>query len=120
MPTFIQKQFTNPDTYRRIRPDLLLAWLKRWEGYFARRGLVLPADVSGFERDGVNPGFDYEQLVRVFMEPTSDMPGELIEGLHLIYEVGTARHYDRMLAELDKNGLRSELGPSTTPLDAAL
>jgi hypothetical protein len=81
---------------------------------------VLPTDCSGFERSAFNRGFDYERLVRVFVEPTPDMPPELVEGLHMIHEMGTAKRYDKMLAELDKNGLRSEPGKRMTPLDAAL
>jgi hypothetical protein len=38
----------------------------------------------------------------------------------MIHEMGTAKRYHKMLAELDKNGLRSELGKRMTPLDAAL
>jgi hypothetical protein len=120
MPNFIQKRFTNPETFRKIRPDLLLAWLKRSEGYLARRGMILPADCGGFERNAFKPGFDYEKLVRVFMEPTPDMPADLVESLHMIHEMGTSRRYDKMVAELDKNGLRSELAKGATPLDVAL
>ena len=42
MPSFIQKRFTNPETFRKIRPDLLWAWLKQSESYFEKRGLLLP------------------------------------------------------------------------------
>ena len=42
MPSLIQKRFTNPETFRKIRPDLLWAWLKPYESYFKERGLVLP------------------------------------------------------------------------------
>lgn len=120
MPNFIQKRFTNPETFRRIRPDLLLAWLKQSESYFAKQGMVLPADCSGFERSAFRGGFDYERLVRVFMEPTADIPPSLVEGLHMIHEMGTPRRYSRLLAELDKNGLKSEIEKPMTPLDLAL
>src|SRR5262249_49672067 len=120
MPNFIQKRFTNPETFRRIRPDLLLAWLKRSESYLAKQGLILPADCSGFERNAFKPGFDFEKLVRVFMEPSPDMPAELVDSMHMIHEMGTTKRYDKMVAELDRNGLRSKLANGATPLDVAL
>jgi hypothetical protein len=120
MPNFIQKLFTNPETFRRIRPDLFWAWLKQSENYFTKRGVIIPADCSGFERDAFRGGFDYERLVRVFMEPTPDIPPALVEGLHMIHEMGTPKRYSKMLAELEKNGLRAELEKPMTPLDVAL
>jgi hypothetical protein len=43
MPSLIQKRFTNLETFRKIRPDLLWAWLKQSEDYFKKRGLVIPS-----------------------------------------------------------------------------
>jgi len=120
MPNFIQKLFTNPEMFRRIRPDLFLAWLKQSENYFTKHGVIIPADSSGFERSAFNPGFDYEWLVRVFMEPTADMPAGLIEGLHLVHEMGRPAHVESMFEEARKFGLDLGLGDDAPPEDVAL
>jgi hypothetical protein len=127
MPNFIQKQYTNPETFRRFRPDLLFALLKQSEGYFKKRGLLLPGTdeqlalpINPESRCDTSTGFDYDALVRVFMEPTPDMPSELVEGLHLIHEVGRPGSLDNMLDEARTNGLELGLGDNATPEDVAL
>ena len=65
-------------------------------------------------------GIDYEGLVRVFMEPTEDMPADLADGLHVVHEMGTPRRLDSMLREARENDLELGLPESATPLDVAL
>ena len=120
MPNFIQKRFSNPETFRKIRPDLLLAWLKQSEGYFTKCGLMVSADCNGFEWTAFSRGFDYDGLVRVFMEPTPDMPPELVEGLHLVHEMGRPSHVESMFEEARKYGLDLGLPEDATPEDVAL
>ena len=135
MPNFTQNKFTRPETFRRIRPDLLLAWLKQWESYFAKRGLILPgADTQlvlpmeasvgkpkfGAQWNPSAPQIDYDNLVRVFMEPTPDMPAELADSLHLVREMGTARGMDAMLEECRARGVDLGLGDDASPEDVAL
>jgi hypothetical protein len=120
MPNFIQKRFTNPETFRKIRPDLLLAWLKQSEGYFTQRGLVLPPTGVPFNVSAFSPRLDYDALVRVFMEPTPDIPAELVDGLHLVHEMGRPKYVEDMLLEAQKNGFGLDLGPDATPTDVAL
>src|SRR5262245_27964997 len=114
MPNFIQKRFTNPETFRKMRPDLLLAWLQGAGDHFRKRGLLIPADCGGFVRDAFNPGFDYDGLVRVFMEPTPEMPPELVEGLHLVHEMGKPAHVERMFEEAQRYGWDLGLGDDAT------
>ena len=120
MSNVIQRRFTNPETFRRIRPDLLWAWLKQSESYFNNRGLVLPASGENLGADAFSPRLDYDGLVRVFMEPTADMPAELVEGLHLVHEMGRPARVDSMLEEARKSGLDLELGEDATPEDVAV
>src|SRR5437764_1150044 len=108
MSNSIQKWFTSTEMFRKLRPDLFLAWLKQSEAYLTKHGLVTPADCSGLERSAFQPGFDYDGLVRMFMEPTADMPAELVEGLHMIHEMGTPGRYDKMRAEVERAGLQVE------------
>ncbi len=116
----IQKRFTNPETFRKIRPDLLWAWLKESESYFNKRGLVLPPSGESLGADAFSPRLDYDALVRVFMEPTADMPLELVEGLHLVHEMGRPHHLQRMLDEARKQGLNLVIEPNDTPADVAM
>src|SRR5580765_7894822 len=105
MSNSIQRWFSNPETFRGLRSDLFWAWLKQSEGYLVRRGLVLPGDHTKLARDAFNPGFDYDRLIQVFMEPTPDMPPELVEGLHLVHEMGRPSHVESMFEEARKYGL---------------
>ncbi len=120
MPSYFQRRFTNEETFRNLRPDLFLGLLKQSEDFFVRHGLVLPADIQGLEGDAFKPGFDFDGLVRIFMEPSVDMPDHLIEGLHMVHEVASPRRYARMLREVEKHGLLAQLGPVRTPLDVAV
>lgn len=110
----------NPETFRRIRPDLLWTWLKQSESYLNKRGLVLPASGEDLNVNAFSPRLDYDALVRVFMEPTPDMPPELVDGLHLVHEMGRPARVDRMFQEARKGGLNLGLGDDATPEDVAL
>lgn len=120
MPSLIQSRFTNPETFRKIRPDLLWALLKRSEGYLNKRGLMLPASGENLGADAFSPRLDYDALVRVFMEPTADIPVELVEGLHLVHEMGRPSRVEKMFQEACKSGLKLELGEDATPADVAV
>src|SRR5262249_37011384 len=110
MSNLIQRRFTNPETFRRIRPDLLWAWLKQSEGDFTKRGLVLPPTCEHLGVDALSPRLDYDGLVRVFMEPTADMPVELVDGLHLVHEMGRRARVESMFQEACRSGLDLGLG----------
>jgi hypothetical protein len=73
-----------------------------------------------FNDSAFGPRLDYDALARVFMEPTADMPAELVDGLHLVHEMGRARHVESMLEEARKNGLNLDLEPDATPEDVAV
>src|SRR5690242_19896212 len=120
MSNSIQRWFSNPETFRGLQSDLFWTWLKQSEGYLVRRGIVLPADHRALVRDAFNPGFDYDRLIQVFMEPTPDMPPELVEGLHLVYEMGRPANMNKMYDEAQKYGWDLGLGEMATPQDVAL
>jgi hypothetical protein len=130
MPNFVHRRFWRPETFRKIRPDLLLAWLKQSESYFTSRRMFLPGSDEQLalpieaEPDGNGgppiSGIDYDGLTRVFMEPTPDMPPALVDGLHLIHEMGSSRRLDMMLEEARINGLELGLGDDATPEDVAV
>jgi hypothetical protein len=120
MSNVIQRRFTNPETFQRIRPDLLWAWLKQSEWYFNKRGLVLPPTGENLGADAFSPRLDYDGLVRVFMEPTADMPVELVDGLHLVHEMGRPARVESMFQEACRSGLDLGLGEDATPEDVAV
>jgi len=69
---------------------------------------------------GVMPTLDYGALARVFLEPTPDMPAELVDALHLVHEVGRPRYLDDMLEGAKTAGLELGLGADATPEEVAL
>jgi hypothetical protein len=120
MANFIQRRFTKPETFRKIRPDLLWAWLKQSESYFKSRGVVLPATGENLGADAFSPRLDYDGLVRVFLEPTADMPAELVDGLHLVHEMGRPARVESMFQEACRHGLSLGLGEDATAEDVAV
>src|SRR4051794_8506589 len=106
-------KFSNPETLKEIRRDLLLAWLWPMAGYLHERGLVLPA----LESEGP---IDYDKLAGIFMEPTPNMPSALAESLFLIHGMATQAWMDRILEGAESSGL--DLGPEEqlTPADVAV
>src|SRR4051794_34233059 len=114
MPNYIQNRFAKPETFQRLQPELLLDWLRPFEPYLAGRGVMLPPLVD--PRMPVN----YEAIARVFLEPTADMPPKLVEGMHLVRELGTSRHMEAMLEAAEAANVELELGPDVTPEDLAL
>jgi hypothetical protein len=120
MSSLIQKRFTDRDTFLKIRPDLLWAFLKPYESYLNKRGLVLPVSGENLGVNAFSPRLDYDAVERVFMEPTADMPLELVEGLHLVHEMGRPARVERMFQEACKSGLDLGLGEEATPEDIAI
>jgi hypothetical protein len=94
--------------------------LKRSEAYFTRRGLWLPVNGESLGADAFSARIDYDNLVKVFMEPTPDMPPELMDGLHLVHEMGRPRRMDDMLEEARVHGLDLGLGEEATAEDVAV
>src|SRR5262245_61195446 len=103
----------HPETLRSVRQDLLLRWLGPMAEYLARRGLRLP-------RQGVEETIDYEQLTRILMTPTPDLPEDLAESLFLIEAMGHPSGMDALIEGADLNGLKLELEEDLTPVDLAL
>ncbi|MBI5386787.1 MAG: hypothetical protein HZA90_19115 [Verrucomicrobia bacterium] len=112
-PSPAGRRFSDPDTLSRIRPESLLAWLHPARDYLARRGMVLPGDGNG-------QAVDYARLAGVLMEPTADMPGELVESLHVILEIAEPAGMDAILEATAASGLTLAVGSDPAPADVAV
>ncbi len=91
-------RFTNAGAFRAIRRELLIAWLRPWASYLERRGLTLPALES--ERS-----VDYDKLAGVFIDPTPDMPAELVDSVFLIHGMANSAGMDILLDGAAANGV---------------
>ena len=76
---------------------------------------MLPPTGVPFNESAFSARLDYDALVRVFMEPTPDIPAELVDGLHLVHEMGRARRVENMFAEARNIGLDLTLDDHATP-----
>ncbi len=76
-------QLFTPEILRKIRRDLLLAWLWPARDYFQSRGLELPA--LGCEPGAPLAPIPYDQLSQVFLEPSRDMPQSLVDSVYAIH-----------------------------------
>ena len=112
MPNLNLKRFTRPETLRKIRPESLLAWLETARAYFEQQGLELPERAEA-------RGLDYERLSRILLEPSPQMPAELVDSLYLIHEMAHAAGMDAILEAARERRLDLNLGERPTPADVA-
>lgn len=138
MPNVVLRGSMNFEIFRKVRPEFLLSWLEPAREYLAKRGVILPEGIHGSGDYGtmgpsdhrttegglVGPlapaKLDYDALVKVFMEPTVDMPSWLVDGLHLVREMGRSRHVGTMLEAAAANGLQLGVTDEDTPEEIAL
>ena len=113
MPNFNPRKFSSPETLSKIRPNLLLEWLKPMRPYFEQRGLALPPP------DSAQP-LDFEKLARICMEPAPDMPAEFVDSLYLIHEMAHPAGMDAIIEGAQAVGLSFDAGPEPTPADVAV
>jgi hypothetical protein len=113
MASVYPKQYTNPETFRRLRRDLLLEWLRPASAYLERRGLELPSP-------GSDAPVDYERLAAIFMEPTADMPAKLVDSIFLIHGMASPQGMEVLIDGAQAHGLDLGLEQGLTPADVAL
>src|SRR5882672_1047270 len=98
MPNLYPKKFANPETLRKIRRDLLIAWLNPAAAYLERRGFLLPAPESA-------RSVDYDKLGSIFMEPTPDMPAALVDSIFLIHGMASPQGMEILSEAAETHGL---------------
>jgi hypothetical protein len=113
MATLNPGKFAHPEILGRMRRDLLLGWLEPARDYLRGRGLALP-------RVGDAQPVLCEALARVLLEPTPEMPPDLLESLHVFHELDHAAATDALRRAAREQGLELGEGPAATPLDVAM
>ncbi len=109
MIRFNPKSFAQPDLLKSIQPDNLVRLLEPSRLFLEERGLVLPA--------GPDPVIDYLQLSGILAQPDEFMPPQLIEGLHVISQLGTDANFDQLSEIAQRNFI--EIGAEATAIDLA-
>jgi hypothetical protein len=75
---------------RQFEPGILIRIVQTAEWFFASKAFPIPPPNNGDE-------IDYEALAGILADPDEEMPGELVDGLHLISELGNEACFDDLL-----------------------
>jgi len=96
------------------KPRFLIPLLRPYSAYFRRRGLYVEHLRNSDECD--------RQLLAVFGEMDSSMPGALLGALTLLDDLADEAGHDRILAEVERNEipLRGILGEDLSPGEFAI
>ena len=81
--------FFHPDLLKQFQPALLTQVLKTAAGFLDMRGFRIP--------DAVDGKIDYLSLAGILSEPDDGIPGDLIEALHVISELGIDEQFEELL-----------------------
>ncbi len=115
MSTYNLRRFSRPDTLKAIGHEHLIAFLRPYSEFLAKRGFALspPGDTDGL---------DYKGLVRIFMTPDTGIPTpkELSEALYFIHEMSTTEGMDELLEEAERHNIPLNGNPDPTPADIAI
>lgn len=103
------KSFSQPDQLKRFQPEVLFRLLEPHRLFFEMKGFSIPPPGDG--------EVEYLALAGILAEPDEDMPGDLVEALHLISELGTDESYDDLLEIAD--GADILVGEDATAPDVA-
>ena len=84
------RYFSHPDMLRQFEPGILIRIVRTAEQFFTAKGFPIPPPNNGDE-------IDYEALAGILADPDEEMPGDLVDGLHLISEFGNEACFDDLL-----------------------
>jgi len=90
LPTYNVKRFGDPDALKRMQQLHLIALLRPYQDYFARRGLALPA--------GDDAKVNHARLAEILLTPDDDLPSGLVDMLYYVDEMATQEGLDALLA----------------------
>lgn len=103
------RYFSQPDMLKQFRSEILLRILLTAQGFLAVRGFSIPSSNDG--------EIDYELLAGILADPDDEMPGDLVDGLHLISELGNEACFDDLLHMAGEADI--EVDEEVTPQDLA-
>ena len=84
------RYFSHPDMLRQFQPGILIRIVQTAGNFFASKAFPIPPPNSGDE-------IGYEALAGILADPDEEMPGTLVDGLHLISELGNEACFDDLL-----------------------
>jgi hypothetical protein len=103
------KSFAQPDLLKKIQPANLLSLLEPFRLFLEMKEFLLPTDPP----DEMDTG----TLAAILAQPDEDMPGDLVEALHLIGSLGTDDRFDDLLELAAANEIETD--NEITALDLA-
>lgn len=103
------RYFSQPDMLKQFRSEILLRILLTAKGFLTAKGLSIPASDNG--------EIDYELLAGILADPDEEMPGDLVDGLHLISELGSEACFDDLLQMANEADIAVD--EEVTPQDLA-
>jgi hypothetical protein len=103
------KSFAQPDLLKKIQTANLLSLLEPFRLFLEMKEFLLPTEPP----DELDTG----TLAAVLAQPDEDMPGDLVEALHLIGSLGTDDRFDDLLELAAANEIETD--SEVTALDLA-
>src|ERR1017187_4622783 len=103
------KSLAQPDLLKRIQSENLIRLLEDHRIFFEMKGFDVPREA--------HIEIDYLALAGVLAQPDEDMPGDLVEALHLIGSLGSDEHFDELLDMAVANQIETD--GEVTALDLA-
>lgn len=111
MVRFNPKSFAQPDLLKTIQPCNLIRLLEPCQAFLQERGLSLPPDGSEI---------DYLKLSGILAQPDEFMDPQVIEGLHLIGNLGTDDNYDQLFDLARRNFVDVDMEATAADLAARI
>jgi hypothetical protein len=112
MVRFNPKSFAQPDLLKTIQPGNLIRLLEPCRGFLEDRGLSLPREDS--------PDIDYEKLSGILAQPDEFMDSHVVEGLHVIGNLGTDGNFDQLLDIARRNFIEVDMEATAADLAARI
>ena len=109
MARFNLRSFAQPDLLKKIQSANLIPLLEPFRMFLEMKGFDLPS--------GPDQEIDATTLGGILAQPDEDMPGDLVEALHLIGSIGSDERFDELLDLAGANQI--EMDGEVTALDLA-
>lgn len=110
MSTYNVRKFAQPDVLKHIHPDHLISFLTPYAAYLKERDFALATNGSG--------ELEYEKLASILMNPTENIPIDMVEALYFIQEMSDDEQFDELCEQAKLANLT--LADDCTPADVAV
>lgn len=112
MVRFNPKSFAQPDLLKTVQPGNLIRLLEPCRAFLEDRGLSLPRE------DGSE--IDYLKLSGILAQPDEFMDAHVVEGLHVIGNLGTDANFDELLDIARRNFIEVDMEATAADLAAQI